>query len=114
MQLSLSAWRGRKNLYFKKLTLAVLNDTVKAVYVHAPDKSSSHRVRDVETRYNYIDMLPTSLLSNLIGNCETSFLKNELGGLHVPRAKAEAGLYYNMSIFETESGRMAINTMIGL
>ena len=34
----------------------------KAVYVHAPDNSSGHRVQDVEISYNYIGILPATLL----------------------------------------------------
>ena len=41
-----------KYLHLEKLTPAVLNDLVKAVYVHAPDKSNGHRVQDVEISYN--------------------------------------------------------------
>lgn len=33
----------RKYLDLAELTPAILNDMVKAIYVHAPDKSSSHR-----------------------------------------------------------------------
>ena len=35
---------------------------VNAVYVHAPDKSSGHRVQDVTISYNYIGILPANLL----------------------------------------------------
>ena len=38
---------------------------VKAVYVHAPDNSSGHRVQDVEISYNYIGILPATLLYDL-------------------------------------------------
>ena len=40
--------QAKKYLHLEKLTPAVLNDLVKAVYVHAPDNSSGHRVQDVE------------------------------------------------------------------
>ena len=56
----------KKYLYLTELTPAILNDLVKAVYVHAPDKSSGHRVQDVDISYNYIGMLPASLLNDLI------------------------------------------------
>ncbi len=56
----------KKYLYLAELTPAILNDLVKAVYVHAPDKSSGHRVQDVDISYNYIGILPASLLNDLI------------------------------------------------
>ena len=56
--------QAKKYLHLEKLTPAVLNDLVKAVYVHAPDKSSGHRVQDVEISYNYIGILPATLLYN--------------------------------------------------
>ena len=49
----------------KKLTPAILNDMVNAVYVHTPDNSSGHRVQDVEISYNYIGILPAALLYDL-------------------------------------------------
>jgi len=36
--------QAKKYLHLEKMTPAVLNDLVKAVYVHAPDNSSGHRV----------------------------------------------------------------------
>ena len=57
---------SQKYLHLKELTPAILNDMVKAVYVHAPDKSSGHRVQDVEISYNYIGILPASILSDLM------------------------------------------------
>lgn len=56
----------KKYLYLTELTPAILNNLVKAVYVHASDKSSGHRVRDVDISYNYIGILPASLLNDLI------------------------------------------------
>ena len=44
--------QAKKYLHLEKLTPAVLNGLVNAVYVHAPDKSSGHRVQDVEISYN--------------------------------------------------------------
>lgn len=49
----------------------LLNDMVKAVYVHAPDKSSGHRIQDVDISYNYIGILPANLLYD-IQNGETA------------------------------------------
>jgi len=57
--------QAKKYLHLAKLTPAVLNDLVKAVYVHAPDNSSGHRVQDVEISYNYIGILPATLLHDL-------------------------------------------------
>lgn len=39
---------------------------VKAVYVHAPDKSSRHRVQDVDISYNHIGILPANLLYDIM------------------------------------------------
>ena len=57
--------QAKKYLHLEKLTPAVLNDLVKAVYVHAPDNSSGHRVQDLEISYNYIGILPATLLYDL-------------------------------------------------
>ena len=40
----------RKYLDLDELTPAVLNDMVKAVYVHAPDKSKGHREQQIEMK----------------------------------------------------------------
>ena len=58
--------QAKKYLHLEKLTPAVLNDLVKAVYVHAPDKSSGHRVQDVTISYNYIGILPANLLYDVM------------------------------------------------
>lgn len=55
----------KKYLHLEKLTPTVLNDMVNAVYVHTPDKSSGHRVQDVEISYNYIGILPADLLYDI-------------------------------------------------
>ena len=57
--------QAKKYLHLEKLTPALLNELVKAVYVHAPDNSSGHRVQDVEISYNYIGILPATLLYDL-------------------------------------------------
>ena len=54
--------QAKKYLYLEKLILAVLNDLMKAVYVHAPDNSSGHREQDVEISHNFIGFLPAALL----------------------------------------------------
>jgi len=57
--------QAKKYLRLEKLTPAVLNDLFKAVYVHAPDKSSGYRVQKAEISYNYIGILPATLLYDL-------------------------------------------------
>ena len=57
--------QAKKYLHLEKLTPTILNDMGNAVYVHAPDKSSGHRVQDVEISYNYIGILPATLLYDL-------------------------------------------------
>ena len=56
---------ARKYLNLEKLTPTVLNDLVNAVYVHAPDKSSGHRMQDITISYNYIGIMPAHLLAEL-------------------------------------------------
>ena len=58
--------QAKKYLYLEKLTPTILNDMVNAVYVHAPDKSSGHRVQDVTISYNYIGILPANLLYDIM------------------------------------------------
>ena len=58
--------QAKKYLYPEKLTPTILNDMVGAVYVHAPDKSSGHRVQDVTISYNYIGILPANLLYDVM------------------------------------------------
>ena len=59
--------RSRKSFTgSEKLTPTILNDRVNAVYVHAPDKSSGHRVQDVTISYNYIGILPANLLYDVM------------------------------------------------
>jgi hypothetical protein len=54
-----------KYLDLRELTLAVLNDMVKAVYVHAPAKEDGKRVQDTDVSYDLVGMLPISLLYGL-------------------------------------------------
>jgi len=63
--------QAKKYLHLEKLTPTILNDMVNAVYVHAPDKSSGHRVQEVEICYNFIGILPASLLYE-VQNDETA------------------------------------------
>lgn len=55
----------RKYLDLDELTPAVLNDMVKAVYVHAPDKSKGHREQQIDISYDLVGILPAFLLNNL-------------------------------------------------
>lgn len=55
----------RKYLDLDELTPTVLNDMVKAVYVHAPDKSKGHREQQIDISYDLVGILPASLLNNL-------------------------------------------------
>ena len=43
----------------------ILNDMVKAVYVHAPVIEDGEKIQDVDISYNLIGILPYSLLKNL-------------------------------------------------
>ena len=55
----------RKYLNLDGLTPAILNDMVKAVYVHAPDKSKGYREQQIEISYDLVGILPASLLNDL-------------------------------------------------
>ena len=55
----------RKYLDLDELTPAVLNDMVKAVYVHAPDKSKGYREQQIDISYDLVGILPASLLNGL-------------------------------------------------
>ena len=55
----------RKYLDLDKLTPAILNDMVKAVYVHAPDKSKGYREQQIDISYDLVGILPASLLNDL-------------------------------------------------
>ena len=61
----------RKYLDLDDLTPAIVNDMVKAVYVHAPDKSSGHREQRIDISYDLVGILPASLLNGL-SNGETA------------------------------------------
>ena len=55
----------QKYLNLDELTPSVLNDMVKAVYVHAPDKSKGHREQQIDISYDLVGILPASLLNDL-------------------------------------------------
>ncbi|MCR0206784.1 DUF4368 domain-containing protein [[Clostridium] innocuum] len=61
----------RKYLDLDELTPAVLNDMVKAVYVHAPDKSNGQREQQIDKSYDLVGILPMFLLNDL-SNGETA------------------------------------------
>ena len=55
----------KKYLTLETLTPTVVNDMIQAIYVHAPDTSTGKRVQEVEICYNYVGILPASLLYGL-------------------------------------------------
>ena len=55
----------RKYLNLDELTPVVLNDMVKAVYVHAPGKSKGHREQQIDISYDLVGILPAYLLNSL-------------------------------------------------
>ena len=55
----------KKYLDLDELTPTVLNDMVKAVYVHTPDKSNGHREQQIDISYDLVGILPMSLLESL-------------------------------------------------
>ena len=55
----------QKYLILQELTPTILNEMVKVVYVHAPDKSSGHWVQDIDISYDLIRILPYPLLNSL-------------------------------------------------
>ena len=46
-------------------TLIVKDTLVKAVYVHAPDKSKGYREQQIDISYDLVGILPASLLNSL-------------------------------------------------
>ena len=43
----------------------LFNAIVKAVYVHAPDKSKGYREQQIDISYDFVGILPASLLNGL-------------------------------------------------
>ncbi len=68
----------RKYLDLDELTPAVLNDMVKAVYVHAPDKSKGYREQQIDISYDLVGILPASLLNDLQNGSACKTLKNKV------------------------------------
>ena len=55
----------QKYLDLDELTPAILNDMVKAVYVHAPGKSKGYREQQIDISYDLVGILPAALLNDL-------------------------------------------------
>ena len=55
----------QKYLDLDELTPAILNDMVKAVYVHAPDKSKGYREQQIDISYDLVEIFSASLLNDL-------------------------------------------------
>ena len=60
--------RAKKYPDLQELTPTVLHDLVNKVYVCAPDKSSGHRVQDVNISLACIGFLPQSILSEMVNH----------------------------------------------
>ena len=58
-----------KYLDLQELTPSILNDLVKRVYVHTPQKIDGKRTQDIEIVYDMVGILPLSLLN---GNDKTA------------------------------------------
>ena len=55
----------KKYLEMTELTPVILNDLVKAVYVHKSKKVDGKRVVDIDISYNFVGILPKSLFENI-------------------------------------------------
>ena len=62
----------RKYLDLDELMHPILNDMVKTVYVHTPAKSSEHREQQIDISYDFVGIIPASLLYDL-SNGETAY-----------------------------------------
>jgi|GEM_PF-1470601 len=69
----------QKYLDLDELTPTVLNDMVKAVYVHAPDKSKGYREQQIDISYDLVGILPAAMLNDL-----QSQTTRPTGGLNLP------------------------------
>jgi predicted ribosome quality control (RQC) complex YloA/Tae2 family protein len=54
-----------KYLSLEELTPDILNDLVKAVYIHTATKEDGMRVQDIEISYDLVGILPSNLVYNL-------------------------------------------------
>ena len=50
----------RKYVGIRELTPTIVNEFVKKIIVHAPDKSSGHRVQQIEIHYNFVGEIDLS------------------------------------------------------
>ena len=48
-----------------EVSTLIVKDMVKAVYVHAPDKSKGYREQQIDISYDLVGILPVSLLNSL-------------------------------------------------
>ncbi len=55
----------KKYLEMTELTPVILNDLVKAVYVHKPKKVDGRRVVDIDVSYDFVGILPKSLFEDI-------------------------------------------------
>jgi len=55
----------QKYLDLDELTPTVLNDMVKSVYAHAPDKPKGYREQQIDISYNLVGILLAAMLNNL-------------------------------------------------
>ena len=56
----------------EELTAEILNDLVDQIVVHAPDKSSGHRMQDVNISLACIGFLSKSILSEMVNHAAKS------------------------------------------
>ena len=64
--------RAKKYPDLRELTPAVLHEFVNKMYVCAPDKSSGHRMQDVNISLACIGFLPKSILSEMVNHAAKS------------------------------------------
>ena len=55
----------QKHLDLNELTPTVLNDIVRAVHVHVPDKSKGYREQQINISYDLVGILPAAMLNDL-------------------------------------------------
>ena len=55
----------KKYLEMTELTPAILNDLIKAVYIHKPKKVDGKRVLDIDISYDFVGILPKSLFEDI-------------------------------------------------
>ena len=55
----------RKYVGIRELTPTIVNEFVKKIVVHAPDKSKGYREQQIDISYDLVGILPASLLNDL-------------------------------------------------